>query len=351
MKKRNAMIVIILIALAIAVYLNRSRIHFDWGAFWLQLRYVRIGHLLAGVALIYATYWLRSIRWAVFLSPTKKVSAGSLVGSQFIGFTAVALFGRLADLTRPYLLARRVGLALSSQIAVYTIERMFDLGAAAIIFSSAMAVTPKSLPHHELFIRVGVGSLALTIAIAIFAVVVRVAGERVARFARHTLGRFSKSAGESVATKILGFRDGLNTLASFKEFLIVLAISLTMWAMIGGSYVETAHSFVHTPQLATLSFSRTMLMMAASIGGGLLTLPVIGWFTQIAAMAAAMQAFYGTPLETATACGALLLIVTTLSIVPAGLIFARVEHVSLKRAANESSEDESVNVDIAPVSD
>lgn len=343
MKKRNAILLVVLIALAIAVYLNRARIHFDWGAFWLQLRFVSIGHLVAGVALIYATYWLRSIRWAVFLAPTKKVSAARLVGSQFIGFTAVALFGRLADLTRPYLLARRVDLSLSSQIAVYTIERMFDLGAAAIIFSSAMAITPKNLPHHDLFVRVGVGSLAVTIAIAIFAIVVRVAGGAVANVARHTIGRLSKLAGESFATKILGFRDGLNTLASFKEFLLVLAISLAMWGMIGGAYVQTAHAFVHTPQLATLSFSRTMLLMAASIGGGLLTLPVIGWFTQIAAMAAAMQAFYGAPIEAATACGALLLIVTTLSIVPVGLIFAQVEHVSLKRVADESVEEESVH--------
>jgi uncharacterized membrane protein YbhN (UPF0104 family) len=337
MKKRNAIIAVILLALAFAVYLNRGRIHFDWGTFWLQLRYVSIGHLLAGVALIYATFLLRSWRWAVFLAPTKKVNPTRLIGSQCIGFTAVALFGRLADLTRPYLISKRVELSLASQIAVYTIERMFDLAAAAIIFSTAMAITPKGLPHHDLFVKVGLGSLAVTLAIALFAISVRLAGGAVAAFARNTIGRLSKPAGESFATKILGFRDGLNTLASFKEFVLVLLISLAMWGMIGGAYVQTTHAFIHTPELATLSFSRTMLLMAASIGGGLLTLPVIGWFTQIAATAAAMQAFYGAPIEAATACGALLLIVTMLSIVPIGLIFAQIEQVSLKRVAAESS--------------
>jgi len=235
-------------------------------------------------------------------------------------------------------LAKRVELSLSSQIAVYTIERMFDLGAAAIIFSTAMAVTPKSLPHHELFVKVGVGSLVVTVAIAIFAVTVRMAGGAVAGFARATVGRLSKGAGESIATKILGFRDGLNTLASFGEFVQVLLISLAMWGMIGGAYLQTVHAFVQTPELAGLSFSRTMLLMAASIGSGLLTLPVIGWFTQIAATAATMQGFYGAPIEAATACGAVLLIVTMLSIVPMGLIYAQVEQVSLKRVAAESSE-------------
>ncbi|NYF79460.1 lysylphosphatidylglycerol synthase transmembrane domain-containing protein [Granulicella arctica] len=338
MKKRNGIILVVVVVLAVAVYLNRGRIHFDWGTFGQQIRHISLGHFAAGIALIYGTYWLRSLRWAVFLSPTKKVHAGRLLGSQFIGFTAVALFGRLADLTRPYLLAKRVELSLSSQVAVYTIERMFDLGSAAIIFSSAMAVTPKSLPHHELFVRVGIGSLVVTVAIALFAVAVRVAGGAVAGFARQTIGRLSKPAGESFATKILGFRDGLNTLASFREFLVVLVLSLTMWGMIASAYYQTAHAFVQTPQLATLTFSSTMLLMAASIGGGLLTLPVIGWFTQIAAMAAAMQAFYGAPIESATACGALLLIVTTLSIVPVGLIFAQLEQVSLTRVTDESAE-------------
>ena len=340
MNKRNAVIAIILLALAVAVYANRDRIHFDWGAFWLQLRYISLGHIAAGIALIWATFLVRSYRWAVFLSPTKKVKPSTLIGSQFIGFTAVALFGRLADLTRPYMLAKRTGLSISSQVAVYTIERMFDLGAAAIIFSTAMAFTPKGLPHHDLFVRVGVGSLVVTIAIAIFAIGIRVAGGAVASFARQTIGRLSQPAGESFATKILGFRDGLNALASFREFVVVLILSLTMWGMIGGAYYQTAHAFVQTPQLATLTFSRTMLLMAASIGGGLLTLPVIGWFTQIAATAAAMQAFYGAPIEAATACGALLLVVTTLSIVPVGVIFARVEHVSLKRVADESADAE-----------
>src|SRR5271154_3799534 len=138
MTKRNAVLwSVVLVVLAVLVFLFRSKVHFDWTMFWQQLRYVSLGHIVAGIALIYATYWLRAVRWAVFVSPTKQVSAASLLGSQFIGFTAVALFGRLADLTRPYLVARRLGLSLSSRVAVYTIERMFDLGPAAGGFSCA----------------------------------------------------------------------------------------------------------------------------------------------------------------------------------------------------------------------
>ncbi len=337
MSKRSGVLWAVgVVALVAVVFLFRDKVHFDWAMFWQQLRFVSVGHIAAGIVLIYVTYWLRAVRWAVFLSPTKKVSAASLLGSQFIGFTAVALFGRLADLTRPYLVARRVGLPLSSQVAVYTIERMFDLGAAAVIFSTALAFTPKGLPHHEVFVRAGEVSIALTLAIAFFAATVRMAGGAVAGFARHTVGLLSKSAGESIATKIVGFRDGLNTLSSARDFGVVTLLSLAMWGMIGSAYLQTAHAFVQTPELAGVTFSRAMLLMAASIGGSLLQLPIIGWFTQIAITATAMHTFYGAPIEAATACGAILLVVTFLCIIPTGLIYARVEHVSLKKVASES---------------
>jgi uncharacterized membrane protein YbhN (UPF0104 family) len=337
MKSRKGLLVgALLLAIAVVVFANRGRIHFDWAMFWLQLRHVAWGHIAAGVGLIYATFFLRAMRWSVFLSATKKVSPWALVGPQFIGFTAVALFGRLADVIRPALVAKRVELPVASQIAVYTIERMFDLGAAAIIFSGALLFAPKDLPHHEVFVRTGLLSLAGTAVIAVFAVVVRVAGGAVAGVVERLLGGLSGTIAASVAEKIRGFRDGLNAISSAQDFLVTATISLAMWGMIGGAYVETLHAFVDTPELAGVTFSRTMLLMGASIGASLLQFPILGWFTQIAATAVSMNAFYGAPIEAATACGALLLGVTFLSIIPAGLVFARVEHVSLKKVAEES---------------
>jgi hypothetical protein len=338
MKNRKGLLVALLtLILALIVFANRGRIHFDWAVFFAQLRHISWPHIALAIALIYSTFWLRATRWSVFLSATKSVCPLALVGPQFIGFTAVALFGRLADVLRPALVAKRIQLSVSSQVAVYTIERMFDLGAAAIIFSSALLFAPRDLPHHEVFVRTGIFSLAGTAAIALFAVLIRVAGSAIAKLIHAVLGGLSKSLAESITSKVLSFRDGLNAISSARDFLITALISLTMWALIGLAYVQTLHAFVTTPQLATITFSRTMLLMAASIGGSLLQLPIVGWFTQIAVTAAAMNAFYGAPIEAATACGALLLVVTFLSIIPAGLLFARLEHVSLKNVTSESN--------------
>src|SRR5947209_3090240 len=129
MKNRKGLIVLAIgILLALVIFAYRGRMHFDWTEFWHQIRHIRWVDIAAGVGLIYSTYWLRSARWSVFLSSQKSVPPFAVVAPQFIGFTAVALFGRIADVIRPALVARRLELPASTQFAVYTIERMFDLG-------------------------------------------------------------------------------------------------------------------------------------------------------------------------------------------------------------------------------
>jgi hypothetical protein len=81
-----------------------------------------------------------------------------------------------------------------------------------------------------------------------------------------------------------------------------------------------------------------MVMMAASMAGSVVQLPVLGWFTQIAVTTGVMQKIFNVQPEPALACGAMLLIVTFMSVIPLGLIWARIEHVSLKKVSQESEE-------------
>lgn len=316
------------VLLAIGVF-AAHHLAFDWRSLRVQLRSVSVLRVLIGVACIYGTFFLRAVRWAVLLGPRKKVSAATLIAPQFIGFTAVTLFGRLADLGRPYLIARRTNLPVAAQVAIYSVERMFDLAAAAIIFSVTLALAPRDLPHHEMFARAGAISLAATLFVACAAVAIRVAGERIALLAERLLRPMSVKMASSAAGRIRDFRTGLDTLSSLRTFVLSLGISLVMWFCIAESYVQSVHAMTATPELATLSFTQTMLLMATSMGGSLLQVPILGWFTQIGIMALAVHNYFGVPSEPATAYGAVLLFINNLSFVPAGLLVARSTGISL----------------------
>jgi hypothetical protein len=336
--KKNQLIVglVLLAALVGLVVWGRDRIHFDFAAFRAQLALADWRKIGIALGLIYLCYVFRAVRWALLLRPNKKIPLLSLLGTQAMGFTAVALIGRVADPVRPYLVARKTGLPLSLQIAVYIVERMFDLGSMALIFSVVLLTTHETLPHPELLMRVAKGGLIATAAMAAFTIGVRIAGGVVAALMEKSLGIFSARLGHAAGHKIRMFRTGLDTMRTFADFAAASALSLSMWGLITLSYLEIAQAFTQSPELASMTLPKCMVLMAASMVASGFQLPVIGWFTQIGLVAAAMTALFGVTPEASTACAATLLLVTFLAIVPVGLIWAQFEHVSLREVTAES---------------
>jgi len=340
------------IALVAVVFVARGRIHFDWGIFFQQLKLADWRDIGIGVGCIYLGYVLRAMRWALLLRHNKKVPLFSLIGTQVIGFTAVALIGRVADLVRPYLVSKKTGLSVGNQIAVYIVERLFDAGAMALIFSLGVLSIPQAeiikatshsghlpgmahSPELSAFIA-RYGGFVLTMLGALFLLAVRVSGNVVASFCERSFGLVSKNLGRAMGEKIRTFHSGLDTMRSFSDFLAVAALSIAMWGLIALSYFEGCRAFVASPQLAGISFSKCVLLMIASGGASIIQLPVLGWFTQIGIVAAAIVGVCGANAEASTACAATLLLITFLAIVPVGLIWARFEGVSLRKVSEES---------------
>jgi glycosyltransferase 2 family protein len=335
-RNRIAAILIVLAVVAL-VWFERHRIHFDWHAFGQQLRMADPRKILFGLGCIYAGYLVRSLRWAWLVRHKKKLSPLSLLGTQVIGFTAVALIGRFADLVRPYLVSKKTGLPLSSQIAVYVVERLFDAGSMAVITSSVILLSPSgSLPHAEVIRKAAYWGLALTVLGTLFLVAVRLNGDAVTSFFERIFGLLSQRIGQAVADKVRAFHSGLDTIRSLSDFAIAAALSLGMWLLITLAYLETMLAFVASPQLAAMTPAKSVLMMVFSGAASTIQLPVLGWFSQIGLVAAAISKFFGAGAEPAISCAATLLLVTFLGIVPVGLIWARFEHVSLKKVTEES---------------
>ena len=338
MKKNQIIVGVVVLAafVGLAVY-AQHRHPFDFRMFAEQFKQADWRQIAFAVGCIYLGYVFRAVRWALLLRHNKKVPLFSLLGTQIIGFTAVALTGRVADLVRPYLVSKKTALPISSQIAVYIVERLFDAGSMALIFSSVILLAPAgALPHPEVFHKFGYWGLVGTVGGVVFLIVLYKAGEVVAGFLEGAFGLVSKGLGHSIGEKVRGFRVGLDTLRTPTDFLIALGLSLGMWGLITLAYLETARAFVASPQLASLTLAQGMVLMVSSGVASIIQLPILGWFTQIIAVAGTLEKLFGVAPESSTACAATLLMVTFLGIIPLGLIWARVEHVSLRKVSEES---------------
>jgi len=368
LKKRQWILgLFVLAVLAGFAYWGRERIQreFSFALFWRQVSLADWWLIALAVACIYVGYVFRSARWSLLVRHNQKIGPFRLLGSQVMGFTAVALIGRVADPVRPYLVARKTGLPISSQLAVYIVERLLDMGSMALIFSIAMFWIPAEqiirgtthagimakLTHHSPFLALFVvryGGLVFTLLGALFLVAVRLSGERVASFLEFSLGTISKGLGHAVGNKVRTFHSGLDTMRSFRDFAAAASLSISMWILIALAYFLGCKAFVASPALVAVTPPKCILLMIASGGASVLQLPVIGWFSQIGLVAVALVAVLGASPEAATACGATLLLITFLSIIPVGLIWAQFDHVNLRKVTVESEHaDEAIAAEAA----
>lgn len=359
MKKKQWIVgLVALLALGVLAFWARTHVQFNFHVFASQVAFANWWMIAFAVLCIYAGFVFRAFRWSALVRHTQHVPPLSLVGSQVIGFTAVALIGRVADPVRPYLVAKKTGLPLSTQIAVYIVERLLDAGSVALVFSIAMIWIPGdeilnatahtgkliatlAIHHRSLALFVArFGTLVLTLLGTIFLFAVRLAGGPVAAFFEHSFGMVSKNLGQSIAHKIRAFHSGLDTMRSFRDFAVVASLSLSMWMLISLAYFEGCRAFTASPELAGITVPKCVLLMVASGTASIVQLPVIGWFSQIGVVAVVLTAILGANVEAATACAATLLLVTFLGVVPVGLIWAQYENVSLRKVTAESEEAE-----------
>jgi hypothetical protein len=89
------------------------------------------------------------------------------------------------------------------------------------------------------------------------------------------------------------------------------------------------------PHLANMDVPHVLLLMGFSMIGSVVQLPAVGGGSQLAVISA-LQVIYGIPPELALSCGILLWLVTFMSCIPVGLVFAHREHLSLRKLSKVS---------------
>jgi len=343
-KKRILASAVVFLILAVLVYLQyRHWRTFDWATFWSQTHRIKKIHILHGVALIYLAYVVRAVRWKIFLKPVRpKTTVSELVSPTLVGFAGLALLGRAGEFIRPYLIARRTELPFSSQLAVWAVERIFDIGAFAVLIALAIFLPSAlpSIPHPEYyksFREAGFFLIAIVAATAVAAVIISRNVERAAQWMEQRFSHLSENLGHKLAQKVREFGMGLNTIHGPLSFLWLTVVSVGMWYMIALSYHEVTHSY--GADALEIPVSQLLILIFASMVGSMLQLPAVGGGSQVATIAILSNVF-DVPPEMAASCGILLWLVTFAAVVPVGLGLAHHERLSLRKLSVESHQAE-----------
>jgi len=337
-KKRIVVTALLVVVVSALVYLQfREWKRFNWQVFLEQTQNADMLRLVSAVALIYLDYVLRAIRWKLFLKPVCEAKWRRLVAPTMIGFTGVALLGRPGEFVRPYVIARKENLSMSSQMAVWAVERIFDTGAFAVLVALDLlfAGSLRSLTHYHAFRNAGFVLVAGVIAASLFLVLLYRKTEEMASWVEHKFAHVPHFA-HKTALRIREFGQGLHTIHSLGHFFLLVLLSMAVWLVIAASYLQVVRAY--PAPLAHMKISHVLLLMGSAMIGSVVQLPAVGGGTQLATIGM-LHFIFGVPPELAASCGMMIWLVTFMMVIPVGLILARLEHVSLREATHLSEEE------------
>jgi glycosyltransferase 2 family protein len=325
------------VLLAAAVWFGirwRGEGHFDFRQLLAVWRGADPVWLLAAVAMILLSYYVRALRWRVLIEPLRpEACVWGLFKATAIGYTALVVLGRPGELVRPYLIASREGVPFSSQMAAWLMERICDLLLVLLLFGFALALVTggperRTGPVLEWALRAG-GGVAASLGLLTLAVLFglhRWSGDLAGRL-RPFLDLLGARARDRANRIVTSLAEGFGSARSGRAIFHLLGWSLVEWGIVTASYITLFLAFQET---AGLSLGEVLIFMGFVSFGSVIQIPGVGGGMQVAAAVVLVELF-GLGLEAAAGIAVAMWITALVGIVPVGLGFALHDGVNLLR--------------------
>lgn len=316
---------------------------FDWKLAGSSFARLRWSWVLLSLVPIFGTYYGRALRWAVFLRPLKPhPSMRNLLSATIVGFTAITLFGRPGEFVRPYLIARKEQVTVTSQLAAWVLERIFDLLMALLLFAFALTRVQTSDMHvgPKLTWVLSAGGHIVSVACIVILLILlslRHFAEPLRLRLMAALGFLPQKRLEKAEKLITALFQGVESMRSDGALLLVLLYSVAEWILICSCYWCLVQSF---GAMVNLSLVDVLILMGFVSFGGIVQIPGVGGGTQVVSVLVLTELF-GVRLELATALALFIWALTFVAIVPLGLFVGLKEGLdwhSLRRIGEEASE-------------
>jgi len=277
-----------------------------------------------GACLALLTYLIRALRWGAMMRGVKdRPGLWNLVAATAVGFAAVVLLGRAGEIVRPYLIAVRERVPLSSQLGVWTLERLYDL--IAVLFMVGLAVERVGSEGYALGVSTGwvIGRMGLVLAVVAgccVGVMVLAAWfpEAVQRRLLGSLGILPTKQYPKVEKVVAQFLEGFGCLRGVGAQVLIAGLTGVEWLLIGAAYWCLFRASAWT---ASLGAGDLVTFMGLASLGSIIQLPALGGGVQVAT-AVVLREVFGAPLEVAAGLAVVYWATTFVVIVPVGLAVA-----------------------------
>jgi hypothetical protein len=313
---------------------------FDKAAFFSSLTHSQPGWFVAAWVVTMLSLLGRAVRWQVMIRPLNpRSSLWSLFVSTVIGYTALILLGRPGEFVRPWLIARRERVALSSQIAAWTLERVYDMLLILGLFGYALVLVLENGARGGVFwqrvLEAGGWFAGITGTVCL-AVLITV--HRFPDLLEQRCTQVLSAVGEPFrARAVLLLQTALAGVRSTRDYRSVAALlwwSAVEWFLVLVVYWAVFRAF---PQTAGFGIAQIIVYTGFVTFGSIVQIPGIGGGYQVVS-ALVLNEIFGVALEPASMIALTAWIISFVGIVPAGLLLALHEGIRWASLRNLKAE-------------
>lgn len=238
--------------------------------FWNSVRGANYIWLLPGIGVYFIGVWVRAWRWHYLLGPIKKIPTRTMFPITTIGYMGNNIYpARAGEVLRAVILKRREGVSVSASLATIIVERIFD-GVVMLAFVFVNLPELARLTGASGFVGniqqvaiigtgVFLGALAVFLLAAMFPHFTAKVG---IWFFSHLL---PKRMHERIISLMTRFLDGLASLRSPVNVLMVFFTSVIIWLLETGKYWFVMHAFDFSVSFFALMLMNGIVNLATTI--------------------------------------------------------------------------------------
>jgi len=216
--------------------------------FWDTVTHANYWWILPGVAVYFVGVWARAWRWHYLLKPIKEISTGTMFPIVTIGYMGNNIYPfRAGEVLRAVILKRRQGVSVSGSLATIFVERIFD---GVVMLSFVFLNLPELAKLNTDSGFVGriqdvaiYGTIAFAGALFVF-LLAAMFPQMTAKVGLWCIEHFlPKQLHIKVISLMNKFLDGLASLRSPLNVLMVFLTSAVIWLLETGKYWFVMHAF------------------------------------------------------------------------------------------------------------